>query len=601
MRQANEETNRGQPGQEQQLISRRKLLASMGIAGAALGSQALLQTGFAQASVTQSVYGGDAEECDCAELDERITRLKQDVDERGQHVSGFGAVGDGVADDTAAIQAGIDAIAAAGGGTLVLSGIYRITNTIDLKRLVALYFVEGAKLNLKANTKALNMRQDTALLGKAYINIDINNYTESALYIDGATVSGVSYQYTYIETLRLEGHVLNNVGNGIHFDATAAPSRISFVRFNNLRIRGFGKGIFMDAPPHVGDTVNYNYVTGNIFNNVVISDCDYYIYATGDHKALNQADGNTFNNLQLQYNTRCKEIIHIEGRANIVNAFIWDAINKPCLMVNLTASTRQNQISLNVLDGSNYIDAGQYNYLSIRDQNGHVIPYKDKLTYLPSSDYRKFNGDYEDILHAAPVLHQVAIVSGSQYVTSGTIDSVFQGKSNQYLRLNLAGGQTFSFEVTFNGGHYYGNTTDYVPGGIENVGIYFSYNRCPEQIRLDVTDLDNVVYTTVQDMQYMQFLPAYILRSNVLNGLMKGVRKIKFTFTGQYSTDVRVGRIFAQSYYVGGNKFLANSGDYVAGDLTFVKSAHGVVLTSPNGSQFRLTVSDTGALTASPL
>jgi hypothetical protein len=575
-------------------ISRRKLLAAMGVAGAAvLGSQSLLQTGFADPSVTESVYGT----C-CDGLEERIDALKQDVDGRGLHASGFGAAGDGLTDDTAAIQAGIDFIASNGGGALILSGIHLITNMIDLKRQVALYFVEGARLNLKANTKALNMQQDTALLGKAYIYIDVSNYAQSALYLNAAFVTGASYQYAYIETLRVEGNVLNNTGNGIHFDAASAPSRLSFVRFNNLRIRGFGKGIFMDAPPHAGDTVNYNYITGNIINNAVISDCDYYIYGTGDHAALNQVDGNTFNNVQLQYNTRCKEIIHLEGRGNIVNGFVWDAVNKNCLMVNLTASSRQNQIFLNFLDGSNYVDAGQYNYLSLRDLNGHKIPYKDKLTYLPSGDYRKYNGDYEDMFHAAPVLHEVSVVSGTEYISGGALDNVFQGKNNQYLRLNLAGGNVFSFEIEFNGNHFYGNATDYVTGGIENVGLYFMYNRCPEQIRLDVTDLDGIVYTTVQDMQYMRYLPAYMLRSNVLNGLMKGVRKIKFTFTGQYSSDVRLGRVFGHSYYIGGNKYLANSGDFVAGDLTFIQNGHGVVLTSPNGSRFKLKVSDSGELTA---
>ncbi|GAA3402585.1 glycosyl hydrolase family 28-related protein [Paenibacillus hodogayensis] len=584
------QTEPEQQGTDQQW-SRRKLLAAMGISGAILGTQSWLPTSFADSSVTESVYGT------CDGLEEQITKLKRDVEERGLLAIDFGAAGDGTTDDTSAIQAGIDAIAASGGGTLVLTGIHLITHMLDLKRQVALYFVEGSRLHLKANTKGLNMQQDTALLGKAYLYVDVNGYTESALYLNAALVTGVSYQYTYIETLRIEGNVLNNTGNGIHLDAASAPSRLSFVRFNNLRIRGFGKGIFMDAPPHVGDTVNYNYITGNILNNVVISDCDYYIYGTGDHTALNQVDGNTFNNVQLQYNNRCKEMIHLEGRGNIVNAFIWDAINKNCLMVNLTPSTRQNQIFLNFLDGSNYIDAGQYNYLSLRDLNGHKIPYKEKLTYLPSGDYRKYNGDYEDIFHAAPVLHQVSIVSGADKIVEGNLDHVFQGKTNQYLRLNLAGGAVFAFEVVFNGNHYYGNANDYVTGGIENVGIYFMYNRCPEQIRLDVTDLDGVLYTTVQDMQHMRYLPAYTLRSNVLNGLMKGVRKIKFTFTGQYAVDVRLGRVFGHSYSIGGNKYLANSGDYVAGDLTFIQSGHGVVLTSPNGSKFKLKVSDSGALT----
>ena len=41
-------------------------------------------------------------------------------------------------------------------------------------------------------------------------------------------------------------------------------------------------------------------------------------------------------------------------------------------------------------------------------------------------------------------------------------------------------------------------------------------------------------------------------------------------------------------------------GDSMLGNLTFERNANGVVLTSPNGSRFRITVSDAGALTATP-
>jgi len=48
-------------------------------------------------------------------------------------VKDFGAVGDGVTDDTAAIQAAVNAVRAAGGGTVYApAGIYLITSTIDL-------------------------------------------------------------------------------------------------------------------------------------------------------------------------------------------------------------------------------------------------------------------------------------------------------------------------------------------------------------------------------------------------------------------------------------------------------------------------------------
>lgn len=54
-------------------------------------------------------------------------------------VSAYGAVGDGVADDAPAIQAGIDDLNANGGGVLYFApGVYRIAQTLDLKSNVTL-------------------------------------------------------------------------------------------------------------------------------------------------------------------------------------------------------------------------------------------------------------------------------------------------------------------------------------------------------------------------------------------------------------------------------------------------------------------------------
>jgi hypothetical protein len=71
-----------------------------------------------------------------------IAALKADFAQRavkGYDPMGYGAKGDGVADDTAALLAIIDASFAVGGGTVYLqAGTYRITSTINLKQGVNL-------------------------------------------------------------------------------------------------------------------------------------------------------------------------------------------------------------------------------------------------------------------------------------------------------------------------------------------------------------------------------------------------------------------------------------------------------------------------------
>ncbi|MDF2717880.1 MAG: algY, partial [Paenibacillus sp.] len=122
-------------------ITRRAMLASMGLAGVALGGQALLGADWAGAfgghSVTGSVYGGDPEDIP-GQIEQILAKLAHMCSE---NVKDYGAVGDGVADDTAAIQAAIDAVSAKGGGIVcVPCGTYMTSGPVVMKSRV---FLQG--------------------------------------------------------------------------------------------------------------------------------------------------------------------------------------------------------------------------------------------------------------------------------------------------------------------------------------------------------------------------------------------------------------------------------------------------------------------------
>lgn len=120
-------------------FSRRTMLAAMGLTGAALGGQALLGSGWAGAfgghSVSGSVYGGGPEGIP-GQIEQILAKLGHMCSE---NVKDYGAVGDGAADDTAAIQAAIDAVSAKGGGVVcVPCGTYMTSAPLEMKSRVLL-------------------------------------------------------------------------------------------------------------------------------------------------------------------------------------------------------------------------------------------------------------------------------------------------------------------------------------------------------------------------------------------------------------------------------------------------------------------------------
>lgn len=139
-------------------ISRRKMLVSLGAAGAAVAASSWLGARPGEATVLQDVYGNPAG----LNADKIRYRFATGLAERTAgdkfrewvSVKDFGAQGDGVTDDTGSINAAIDYVHQSGGGTVfVPRGIYQIQaskagNTVAggvvLKSNIRLTFDHGA-------------------------------------------------------------------------------------------------------------------------------------------------------------------------------------------------------------------------------------------------------------------------------------------------------------------------------------------------------------------------------------------------------------------------------------------------------------------------
>jgi hypothetical protein len=217
----------------------------------------------------------------------------------------FGAKGDG-SDDTLAIQNTIDYVQGLGKGEVLLFGNHGVSSKIILKSGVSLRFVSGSQLSALTNTSVIELERNASLLGHAKIFTGgVVGYNKDAIYLDGT--KHLSYRDINIEDMFCEGNYASGMGNAIHFDCSKIDSDISFVKVGRFVVRGFEKGVFFDAPPI--SSVEYNYANGNVFENIIISDCDYYIYGTGDHSAnsKNAADGNIFINASFQYNVEQKK------------------------------------------------------------------------------------------------------------------------------------------------------------------------------------------------------------------------------------------------------------------------------------------------------
>lgn len=151
-------------------------------------------------------------------------------------VRAFGAVGDGTADDTAAIQAAIDSYGTYGGPVCLPAGRYKVTATINFKRGTSLY---GANIGNSWPTGGVGVGTVTVIDASTTTNITILNLAAN-------TFGNVLQGFT------LWGPVANVGGSGI---GISLVSTVNF-RISDVFIYGFYKGLYLGSGAKNGTLSN---------------------------------------------------------------------------------------------------------------------------------------------------------------------------------------------------------------------------------------------------------------------------------------------------------------------------------------------------------
>lgn len=213
------------------------------------------------------------------------------------NVVAFGAVGDGVNDDTLSIQAAITATSAKGGTVYLPAGTYKVTSALTPLSKVRIQGAGSGVTTVAGSGSQFSIFQNLATVGSPLTDVEICDMT-----IDGTNVGFTSLSpaikgiyIQYVKRLKLHGlYVYNTWATGIGTDFLV-DSQIDRCVVDNCGVRGVAAGMGTGCNG-IGIGTGAYAIEDWVVSNCVATTCGNNGLMLEDQFQTIRSAGNTFSN-----------------------------------------------------------------------------------------------------------------------------------------------------------------------------------------------------------------------------------------------------------------------------------------------------------------
>lgn len=347
----------------------------------------------------------------------------------------YGALGNGVADDSSAIQAAIDAANAAGSGVVVVAGDTRLGSTITIKSGVVVDF-GWSNVSPLSDIDLVYVNQG-GQLKNCRINVEaLPSYSSTTVkFVPTGNVQGDRF-IPWISGLAVK-FATNALGAGTGVEMDGDTYYIQLTSAENISVRYGEKAIHL----HGTGTGGLDYVNGNVLNGVVVMDSYYSFY-------LNEyASGNVFDGVVIERNTQ--STIYCEGDQNNWQGIAWD-------QVPIIVSGEGNNFGViqTTRYGADITDTGVDNrsYSRAVEQFGNVST--NSLNDYRQGLYEPGRLEFRDFFLGSLDPRWTSTLAGNGAITFGTAtfgNATTQKQFSPYVRLSGTGTSSGAVTLNFNG------------------------------------------------------------------------------------------------------------------------------------------------------